>query len=139
MSKKLIEVLRTLTFIPLACLIGYVVSAVLGTLVGNFQQMFGLDPNNFLLKGAVTFLAWNITLTTSISLKPNFCTKISFITIWSFVIGIYLAFILYSLKFIDDLPTGIYWWYYVIEGLGPLIVGYLILKDGKIIWQKDNE
>ena len=47
--------------------------------------------------------------------------------------------ILYSLKYIDDLPTGIYWWYYVIEGLGPLVVGYLILKDGKIIWQKDNE
>ena len=57
MSKKLIEVLRTLTFIPLACLIGYVVSAVLGTLVGNFQQMFGLDPNNFLLKGIVILLA----------------------------------------------------------------------------------
>ena len=139
MSKRFIEVLRTLTFIPLACLIGYVVSAVLGTLVGNFQQMFGLDPNNFLLKGVVTFLAWQIILKTSISLKPNFCTKKSFITIWSFVIGIYLAFILYSLKYIDDLPTGIYWWYFVIEGLGPLIVGYLMLKDGKIIWQRDNE
>ena len=139
MSIKLIGVLKTLTFIPLACLIGYVVSAVLGTLYGIFLQRLGLDPNNFLLKGVVTFLSWQITLKTSISLKPNFCTKKSFITIWLLVIGIYLAMILYSLKYIDDLPTGIYWWYYVIEGLGPLVVGYLILKDGKIIWQKDNE
>lgn len=138
MSKKLIEVLRTLTFIPLSILIGYIFSFFIHSVGVIVQTIAGLDANNFVLKGLVTLIAWTSIFSSSSFLKPKSLSEKNLYKIWAVIIGLYSPYVISTIRHVNNHPN-IYWWHPVIEGIVPLIVGYLILKDGKIIWQKDNE
>ena len=138
MSKKLFEILRTLTFIPLSILIGYIFSLFIHSVGVGVQTIAGLDANNFVLKGVVTLIAWNSIFLSSSFLKPKSLSEKNLYKIWAVIIGLYSPYVISTIRHVNNYPN-IYWWHPVIEGLGPLIVGYLMLKDGKIIWQKDNE
>ena len=138
MSKKLIEVLRTLTFIPLSIFIGYIFSLFIHSVGVIVQTIAGLDANNIFLKGLVTLIAGNSIFISSSFLKPKSLSEKNFYKIWAVIVGLYSPYVISTIRHVNNHPN-IYWWHPVIEGLGPLIVGYLILKDGKIIWQKDNE
>ena len=138
MSKKSIEVLSTLTFIPLSILIGYIFSLFIHSLGVIVQTIAGLDANNIFLKGLVTLIAWNSIFISSSFLKPKSLSEKNLYKIWAVIVGLYSPYVISTIRHVNTHPN-IYWWHPVIEGLGPLNVGYLILKDGKIIWQKDNE
>ena len=135
MIKKLFEVLRALTFIPLSFLIGYVFSSFIYSFGEIVQTAAGLDANNFLFKGVTTLIAWTSIISFSSFLKPKSLSEKNLYIIWAVIIGLYSPYVISTIRHINNHPN-IYWWHPVIEGIVPLIFGYLILKEGKINFAK---